>query len=69
MERQNAGTSPASPSTVTVEEFSDILRISRLSAYRLVKSKKVAAIRVGRLWRIPEAEVQRFLTGGANATE
>ena len=56
--------SPASTSTVTVEEFADILRISRLSAYRLIKSKRVVAIRVGRLWRIPEAEVQRFLAGG-----
>jgi excisionase family DNA binding protein len=57
------GTITASAATITVAELSTILRISRVSAYRLISSGAIRAIRVGKLWRIPSAELIRFQGG------
>jgi excisionase family DNA binding protein len=67
MEQPRAGTSPAQSITLSPEQLAAELGICRLSAYRLIKSGKIRAAKVGKLWRVSRVELDRFLTGGANA--
>jgi excisionase family DNA binding protein len=56
---------PASSSFVgnfmTVGEVARQLRVSNMTVYRLVKSGQIAAIRIGRGYRIREDDVRRYL--------
>ncbi len=46
---------------LTVPEVASLLRISKATAYRMCEREEIPAIKVGRLYRIPEAEfVARF---------
>lgn len=45
----------------TPEEVANKLKIDITTVYRWVKEGRLKAIRVGRLLRIPESELQRFL--------
>jgi excisionase family DNA binding protein len=51
------------PRFVTVGEVADQLRVSNMTVYRLVQSGQLAAVRVGRSYRIREDDVDRFLAG------
>lgn len=44
---------------VTVDEAAILLGVSRQLIYRMVHAGEMAAIRVGRMYRIPEGEVWR----------
>lgn len=47
---------------LTVEETCELLKIGRNALYRLLSSRKIKAIRNGRVWRIPKASVQTYIT-------
>ena len=53
----------AKPRFVTVAEVADQLRVSNMTVYRLVQSGQLAAVRVGRSYRIREDDVDRYLAG------
>jgi excisionase family DNA binding protein len=46
---------------LTVAEAATILRVSRMTIYRLVHSGELDAIRVGRTFRIPEIAINQYL--------
>ena len=46
---------------VTVAEVAGQLRVSNMTVYRLIQSGQLAAVRVGRSYRIREADVDRYL--------
>ncbi len=46
---------------VTVSEVADLLRVSRMTVYRLIDQRSLPAIRVGRGYRILEEDVHRYL--------
>jgi len=46
---------------VTVAEVARALRVSNMTVYRLIQSGELAALRVGRSYRINEADLDRFL--------
>ncbi len=46
---------------VTVAEVADQLRVSNMTVYRLVQNGQLAAVRVGRSYRIREEDVDRYL--------
>jgi len=50
---------------LTVNEVAKILRVSNMTVYRLVKSKQLPAIRVGKNYRIKENDVERYLNKGS----
>jgi len=52
---------PAQPAYLTVAEVAAQLRVSNMTVYRLVQSGELAAVRVGRSYRIREDDVDRFL--------
>ena len=46
---------------LTVAEVARHLRVSNMTVYRLVKSGQLAAVRIGRGYRIREEDVHRYL--------
>lgn len=46
---------------LTVQEVADLMRVSTMTVYRLIKSGQLSAIRVGRSWRLRPSEIDRFL--------
>ena len=54
---------------LTVREVADALRVSSMTVYRMIKSRDLAAIRVGRGYRIRQSEVERFLEAGRVGSE
>ncbi len=46
---------------LTIQDVADYLRIDPKSVRRLVKSKQLAAYKVGRQWRVAEGDLWAFL--------
>jgi excisionase family DNA binding protein len=46
---------------LTVAEVAAIMRVSKMTVYRLVHSGDLEAIRVGRSFRVPEEAVNQYL--------
>ena len=45
---------------LTVAEVATIMRVSKMTVYRLVHSGELEAIRVGRSFRVPEEAVNQY---------
>jgi excisionase family DNA binding protein len=54
---------PLDDTYITVAEFADRIRVSKMTVYRLVHMKEVEAIRIGRSFRIPERAIREYLDG------
>jgi excisionase family DNA binding protein len=59
------GTTWSDVKFLTIYELAIMMRISKMSAYRLVRSGELESIRVGRSYRIPEQAVIRYMRGAA----
>lgn len=46
---------------LTVAEVAALMRVSKMTVYRLVHAGDLAAVRVGRSFRVPERAVQAYL--------
>ncbi len=46
---------------LTVAEVAELMRVSKMTVYRLVHSGELTAVRVGRSFRVPEHAVHRYL--------
>lgn len=46
---------------ITPEEVADMLRCGMNTTYKLLKSGKIKAMRIGRSWRIPKRAVQEYI--------
>jgi len=49
---------------LTVAEVADMMRVSKMTVYRMVHSGELPAIRFGRSFRVPESAVGAVLRGG-----
>lgn len=47
---------------LTVAEVADVMRVSKMTVYRLVHSGEMPAIRVGRSFRVPQDAVETYLS-------
>lgn len=59
-----ASTKPGDLSDVrflTVAEVASVMRVSKMTVYRLVHSGELSAVRVGRSFRVPEDTVNEYL--------
>ena len=54
---------PRPVSFLTVSEVAAIMRVSKMTVYRLVHGGELAAVRVGRSFRVPEPAVREYLAG------
>jgi excisionase family DNA binding protein len=48
---------------LTVAEVASIMRVSKMTVYRLVHAGDLPAVRVGRSFRVPEDAVDDYLRG------
>lgn len=46
---------------LTVAEVATLMRVSKMTVYRLVHSGELTAVRVGRSFRVPENAVHEYL--------
>ena len=52
---------PAEVRYLTVAEVAELMRVSRMTVYRLVHSGELYAVRVARSFRVPEQAVHTYL--------
>jgi excisionase family DNA binding protein len=53
---------------LTVAEVATLMRVSKMTVYRLVHSGELTAVRVGRSFRVPEHAVDAYLKGAFGET-
>lgn len=53
---------------MTVAEVAAVMRVSKMTVYRLVHSGELPAVRVGRSFRVPEQAVDEYLRGSYHGT-
>ena len=46
---------------LTVQEVADLMRVSSMTVYRLIKAGELPAVRVGRAFRVSETDVDASL--------
>ena len=46
---------------LTVAEVAELMRVSTMTVYRLIKAGDMAAVRVGKSFRLREDDVNRYL--------
>ena len=49
---------------LTVQEVADLMRVSSMTVYRLIKAGDLPAVRVGRSFRVAESDVDAYLAVG-----
>jgi len=47
---------------MTVAEVATLMRVSTMTVYRLIKAGDIAAVRVGKSYRLREDDVDQFLS-------
>lgn len=52
-------------SFLTPQQFADLLCISRWTVYAWIQEGRIKSVKIGRLRRIPESEVERIVQEGA----
>lgn len=57
------------PAFLTVAEVADVVRVSRMTVYRMVHSGELPAVRVGRSFRVPRSAVDTMLAEGSTWNE
>jgi excisionase family DNA binding protein len=60
-ERDPDATGPAQVQFLTVAEVATIMRVSKMTVYRLVHSGELPAVRVGKSFRVPQKAVHSYL--------
>ena len=58
------GQSFAKARFLTVQEVAQLLRVSSMTVYRLIKAGDLRAVRVGKSYRLSEDDVDRYLAQG-----
>ena len=58
---QTEGTSLGPVEFLTVAEVASMMRVSKMTVYRLVHSGELPAVRVGKSFRVPEKAVHDYL--------
>ncbi|MFC0583062.1 helix-turn-helix domain-containing protein [Micrococcoides hystricis] len=51
---------------MTVAEVAELMRVSKMTVYRLVHSGDLPAIQFGRSYRVPENAVHEYIQQGIN---
>lgn len=55
-------------SFMTVAEVAAVMRVSKMTVYRLVHNNELPAVRVGRSFRVPERAVHDYLSESYHGT-
>ena len=57
------------PRLLTVQEVADLLRVSNMTVYRLIKRGELRALRVGKNYRIRQQDLDAYLQEGSVRAE
>ena len=49
---------------MTVAEVAKLMRVSTMTVYRLIKSGELAAVKIGKSYRLQPEDVDRYLAAG-----
>jgi excisionase family DNA binding protein len=60
-QRSSEPTAISSVQFLTVAEVAKMMRVSKMTVYRLVHSGDLPAVRVGKSFRVPEQDVHTYL--------
>ena len=52
---------------LTVSEVADLLRVSTMTVYRLIKAGELSAVRIGKSYRVEESAIDAYLANQYNA--
>jgi excisionase family DNA binding protein len=63
-DRLSTPTSQGEENFLTTEEVLDYLQVNLRTVYRLIKAKKIPAVRVGRQWRFRKKDIDEWLSRG-----
>jgi excisionase family DNA binding protein len=55
---------PTDDRLLTVNEVAELMRVSNMTIYRLIKAGEINAPRVGRSYRLRQRDVDAYLTKG-----
>lgn len=50
----------------TIEEVTDVLKVSRRTIYTYLKEGKLKAVKIGKYWRVSEENLQEFISTGTS---
>ena len=53
---------------LTVQEVADLMRVSSMTVYRLIKAGDLPAVRVGRSFRVADVDVDTYLASALHAS-
>ncbi|MDD9207603.1 helix-turn-helix domain-containing protein [Georgenia sp. 10Sc9-8] len=52
------------PRFLTVAEVAELMRVSKMTVYRMVHSGEMPAVRMGRSFRVPQKAVEDLISSG-----
>ncbi|HHT40128.1 MAG TPA: helix-turn-helix domain-containing protein [Actinomyces sp.] len=52
------------PQFVTVAEVADLMRVSKMTVYRMIHAGELPAMRVGKSFRVPQSAVTALIEAG-----
>ncbi len=52
---------------LTTKQVQDILKVDRITVYRMLNDGRLKGVKIGQQWRFPAREVERLLSGEAGA--
>ena len=52
---------PNAPQILTASEAADVMRVSKMTVYRMIHAGELPAIRVGKSFRVPSQAVSQLL--------
>jgi excisionase family DNA binding protein len=52
----------------TIEEISEILKVTTRTVYNYIKSGSLKALKMGKYWRVTEADLIEFIENAAKST-
>jgi excisionase family DNA binding protein len=53
--------SPGGPRFLTALEVAERMRVSKMTVYRLIKTGKLPAVRIGKAYRVREEDLESYL--------
>lgn len=51
---------------ITIDELCEFLMIGRTTAYSLLRSKEINAFKIGKVWKISKASIERYVKERSN---
>lgn len=54
---------------LTVAEVAELMRVSKMTVYRMVHAGELPAVKFGRSYRVPESAVRAAIDSGRSADE